>query len=261
MEYDKCPQVGADGFNSPVRSYAGISSYGWSYDAQAIVATLSHLPKASFQASNNVAYQRFLPTGPIAFLPLSPTESSLVWSTKPALAHALSKSEPAVLANMINAAFRLPAISMHYLHNIILETLAGGSYITPTQIHNEISWRERSHHIDAHSAYASVSSVQDVGIPPADSDALPPLVTSIQPGSIASFPLRFNHADSYIGEGAGSRTVLIGDAAHTVHPLAGQGLNMGLGDVECLYRCIQNAVLYGGDVGGHALIFVIESRS
>lgn len=78
---------------------------------------------------------------------------------------------------------------------------------------------------------------------------VPPLVTSIQSGSIASFPLRYNHAETYFGEGAGSRTVLIGDAAHTIHPLAGQGLNLGLGDVECLVRCIAQSISCGGDIG------------
>jgi ubiquinone biosynthesis monooxygenase Coq6 len=154
---------------------------------------------------------------------------------------------------MINAAFRLPEVSMRHLHRFILEA---GASLTPTQIQEEIAWRERSHDIDRHSAYASVSSdVVATGIPPQDSDMLPPLVTSIQPGTVASFPLRFNHADAYLGERIGSRTVLVGDAAHTVHPLAGQGLNMGLGDVESLVRCIQRAVLQGGDIGqlGHFL--------
>ncbi|KAH7924293.1 ubiquinone biosynthesis hydrox [Leucogyrophana mollusca] len=244
--------VGADGFNSPVRSYAGISSYGWSYDTQAIVATLNHFERSPFQAPNNTAYQRFLPTGPIAFLPLSPTVSSLVWSTKPPLAAILSKSEPGVLECMINAVFRLPEISVRYLHQRILDS---GSGMSKEQIQEEIAWRERSDSIPSHSAYASASkSASEGGIPPSDAEAIPSLVTSIQAGTVASFPLRFNHADSYIGEGAGSRTVLIGDAAHTVHPLAGQGLNLGLGDVEALTRCIIRALGQGADIGSYTAL-------
>jgi len=83
---------------------------------------------------------------------------------------------------------------------------------------------------------------------------VPPLVMSIQPGTTATFPLRLNHAESYVGEGDGARTVLVGDAAHTLHPLAGQGLNLGLADVEALARCINDAVLHGGDVGMLAFI-------
>lgn len=150
---------------------------------------------------------------------------------------------------MINAAFRLPEVSMRYLHRFILDTDAS---LTPSQVREEIAWREESHDINKHSAYSSSSSSSDptsAGIPPEDSDLLPPLVTCIELGTVASFPLRFNHADAYVGEGAGSRTVLVGDAAHTVHPLAGQGLNMGLGDVESLARCIRQTVLQGGDIG------------
>ena len=59
--------VGADGFNSPVRKYAGIESFGWAYDATGLVATLDLAPSID----NFTAFQRFLPTGPIAFLPVS----------------------------------------------------------------------------------------------------------------------------------------------------------------------------------------------
>ncbi|KAF8647752.1 hypothetical protein AX16_006587 [Volvariella volvacea WC 439] len=263
--------IGADGFNSPVRSYARIPSFGWSYDTQAIVATLVHPPRGAFEPPNTVAYQRFLPTGPIAFLPLSPTVSSLVWSTRPALASAVLASEPGVLASMINAAFRLPDISLRYLHNRILDAHAKGTPITPSEIHEEILWREQSHAIDTHSAYASaarltateggeLSLTTQSGIPPTDSECLPPLVTSIQPGTMASFPLRYNHTESYIGEGHGARTVLVGDAAHTIHPLAGQGLNLGLADVECLARTIETAVSQGSDIGSYTALLPYSSE-
>ena len=106
--------------------------------------------------------------------------------------------------------------------------------------------------IDNRSALSSVDSVNGVGstgIPPDDAEDYPPLITSVQPGTVASFPLKFSHADSYIGEGRGARTVLVGDAAHTIHPLAGQGLNLGLADVMALSECIVNAVSLGGDIG------------
>ncbi|KAJ3572364.1 hypothetical protein NP233_g3136 [Leucocoprinus birnbaumii] len=246
--------VGADGFNSPVRAYAQIPSFGWSYDTQGVVATLIHRPRGAYEGPNTTAYQRFLPTGPIAFLPLSPTVSSLVWSTKPDIAKALQGSDPSVLACMINAAFRLPQLSLQYLYDRIFEAQASGTPLTAELIQEEVLWREKSHAIDQHSALSTSSTFAPVGIPPTDSELFPPLVTSIQAGTIASFPLRFNHTESYLGEGAGARTVLVGDAAHTIHPLAGQGLNLGLGDVECLARCVETAVLSGSDVGTYTAL-------
>ena len=148
------------------------------------------------------------------------------------------------------AAFRLPEISVKYLHDLILEARRTGSTLTGKNILEEIRWREMSHSIDSYSAYSSCpSETAKIGIPPTDADLLPPLVTSIQQGTMASFPIRFNHADSYVGEGCQGRTVLVGDAAHTIHPLAGQGLNMGLADVQVLARCIETTILRGGDIG------------
>lgn len=212
---------------------------------------MSHQPRGAFERPNTTAYQRFLSTGPIAFLPLSPTVSSLVWSTRPHLASALIASESDVLASMINAAFRLPEVSLRYLHGRIAEAHARGSPLRHPEVQEEILWREQSHGIDPNSAYSCAISTAsgNAGVPPVDSELLPPFVTSLQAGTVASFPLRFNHTESYVGEGLGSRTVLIGDAAHTVHPLAGQGLNMGLSDAECLAKCIEQAILQGGDVG------------
>ncbi|KAH9059062.1 hypothetical protein EDB87DRAFT_1685008 [Lactarius vividus] len=231
--------VGADGINSPVRSYSKIDSYGWDYNTRAVVATLLHPPRLF--PSNTTAYQRFLPTGPIAFLPLSHTASSLVWSTTPALASVLTKADPAILASMINAAFRLPELSVRFLHGRLLEQPS----LSPEDLRAEIAFREQAHAIAPHSAYASAT------INPEDASVgIPPHVASIQPGTIASFPLRFRHAEEYIG----SRTVLIGDAAHIVHPLAGQGLNLGLGDAAALARCVSTALALGGDIGSRTAL-------
>lgn len=171
----------------------------------------------------------------------------MVWSTKPALAAALKSVDPSVLVNFINAAFRLPEVSIRHLHDFLLSSVASQKTLTSDEVREEILWRERSHDISATSAYSSALATKEVGIPPEDSESLPPLVTSIQPGTVASFPLRYSHADSYIGDDG--RTVLVGDAAHTVHPLAGQGLNAGLADVQVLAQTIETALLQGGDVG------------
>lgn len=155
---------------------------------------------------------------------------------------------------MINAAFRLPAFSMKYLYDRILEGQAAGQAITPAELQAEIVFREQAHGIEPLSTYSSlIRQAPSAGIGSPDSQSVPPLVTGLQPNTPASFPLRFNHAEVYIGEGKASRTVLVGDAAHTVHPLAGQGLNMGLSDVECLTRTVEQAILHGGDIGTSAI--------
>lgn len=247
--------VGADGPSSPVRAFSKIETFGWNYDARAIVATLQHsasgITSLGLPRPCTTAYQRFLPTGPLAFLPLAPGRASLVWSTTPELAEALLGAGPDILSVMINAAFRLPDISITYLHKLLLERWAavragkeGGSQITAREFVDAVQWREWSHSIEQRSALSSFEDRQD-GVPSVDIELFPPLIQSIQPNSAASFPLRVSHAESYVGP----RTALLGDAAHTVHPLAGQGLNLGLGDAESLARCIMNAIKYGADVG------------
>jgi len=50
---------------------------------------------------------------------------------------------------------------------------------------------------------------------------------------------------------------LIGDAAHTVHPLAGQGVNLGFGDVKALVDAIAHATETGMDIGSMTLLEVL----
>jgi 2-octaprenylphenol hydroxylase len=61
----------------------------------------------------------------------------------------------------------------------------------------------------------------------------------------AAFPLRMRLAKNYVA----GRCVLAGDAAHVVHPLAGQGMNLGFRDVACLRRVLGEARERGGDPG------------
>lgn len=61
----------------------------------------------------------------------------------------------------------------------------------------------------------------------------------------AAFPLRLRLADRYVS----GRCVLAGDAAHVVHPLAGQGMNLGFRDVACVRRELRDARERGGDIG------------
>jgi 2-octaprenyl-6-methoxyphenol hydroxylase len=60
-----------------------------------------------------------------------------------------------------------------------------------------------------------------------------------------AFPLSYFIARSFIGE----RLALVGDAAHVIHPIAGQGLNMGLKDVAALAEVIVDAARLGMDLG------------
>ncbi len=205
--------VGADGANSPVRSFAGIESRGWDYGRHGLVATLELEGDGWGGQDNKIAYQRFLPTGPVAMLPMPGKYATLVWSTTPKNAAVLKKLPAKEFIAMVNAAFRLAPVDIAYMHT------------QPSGQDEELAWRTQHTPIDAQS--------------------IPQAVVGVQEGSVASFPLKLRHADTYIGE----RVALVGDAAHTIHPLAGQGLNQGQGDVQSLVKAIQYSVTHGQDLG------------
>ncbi|TQS39219.1 hypothetical protein Golomagni_00256 [Golovinomyces magnicellulatus] len=205
--------VGADGANSPVRSFTGIESRGWDYERVGLVATLKSKKDENKASDLKTAYQRFLPTGPVALLPLPENYSTLVWTTTVERASHLKNLSANDFVAMVNAAFRLSLADLSYMHTI-----------ESTQ-ENELLWRLQ------HTCF--------------EAEKIPEEIVEVQSKSIASFPLRLRHADKYIEQ----RVALIGDAAHSIHPLAGQGLNLGQADVESLVRALRIAVKHGEDIG------------
>ena len=212
---------------------------------------------------------------------VSDTHASLVWSTTPTYA-ALIKSLPLeVLAPLVDAAFTLPHAQLTSFLDSLLpspEPLAGSTTTSPpaaAPIDAPALANRLQGLLVAHS-----QATYDPSNPAAP---LPPSVVSVQPSSVASFPLRLSHTSSYLGlptppppppapspspstsdEHAtvmapvaaaniaqDMRTVLVGDAAHTVHPLAGQGLNLGLADSRSLSTLLTRLALQGADLGAY----------
>lgn len=168
--------IGADGGNSWVRQQAGIDVDIRHYHQRAVVTTVkTELPHGE------TAWQRFLPTGPLAFLPLTDGFSSIVWST------ANEKAEN--LLAMDDADFKA-ALAEAFEHKLGAIT---------------------------------------------------------QLGPRAAFPLQGQHARQYVKPGL----ALIGDAAHTIHPLAGQGVNLGFADVNSLAGLLLKTL----DAGNNAFNF------
>ena len=171
--------VGADGSNSWVRGQAGISVRGWDYEQHALVATVK---PARFH--QETAWQRFLPDGPLAFLPLENGYCSIVWSTRGEHARTLLDLPEDAFAQELEAAF--------------------DSQLGP------IEWV----------------------------------------GARAAFPLRFMRANAYVRP----RLALVGDAAHTIHPLAGQGVNLGLTDAAALAEVLSEAHAARQNIGSIAVL-------
>lgn len=94
---------------------------------------------------------------------------------------------------------------------------------------------------------ASAMQMSDAALGTMITDAADAVLGELVPDSPrAHFPLVARHAQSYVRQGL----ALLGDAAHTIHPLAGQGANLGIADAEVLARVIDDALArreYPGD--------------
>jgi 2-polyprenylphenol 6-hydroxylase len=184
--------IAADGANSKLRALANFECREWDYEQHALVTTVrTQLPH------NNTALQRFMETGPLAFLPLrAATEDdtqhfcSIVWSMLPDQAERMMSLSEDEFNSALAAA---------------LESKLGA-----------IEWSDKRF----------------------------------------VFPLRQRHALDYVKESI----VLVGDAAHTIHPLAGQGVNLGLLDAKALAEELQRGIEAGRSVADPKILLRYQRR-
>jgi len=166
--------IGADGAHSWLREQAEVGCYSHDYGQQGIVATVR--PQMNH---HGVAFQRFLPTGPLAMLPMSDGLCSIVWSAKNEEADRLMALDDMAFLEDLNLTFG------------------------------------------------------------------PVLGRIEEAGERAAFPLVARLARHMVRH----RMALIGDAAHTIHPLAGLGVNLGLRDAMVLAQEIVDAKRFKEDFG------------
>ncbi|KAL0547039.1 hypothetical protein IC582_016961 [Cucumis melo] len=210
--------VGADGSKSRVRELAGFKTTGWNYSQNAVICTVEHTQE------NRCAWQRFLPSGPIALLPIGDNYSNIVWTMNPKEATDRKSMDQDDFVKDVNSALDCsygppPKSSIFGSHNLF-------SWLNP-----------------------------DVTVSVDEGFEVPPKVVKLASERMV-FPLSLNHAKNY----ASKRVVLIGDAAHTVHPLAGQGVNLGFGDALSLSKVIAEGVALGSDIGEVTLMKKYEAE-
>jgi len=171
--------VAADGGNSKVRQAVGLGVTSWDYNQHAMVIYVE-----TDYEQQDITWQRFVPSGPQAFLPLTGHYGSIVWY------------------NSADEVRRLKGLS-------------GDALISEL------------------------------------TDTFPECLGKIkQILGVASFPLKRQHAQKYVKAGV----VLVGDAAHMINPLAGQGVNIGLLDAAALAEVLVEADEKGEGIGDIAIL-------
>ena len=241
--------VAADGGNSFVRNSLGMPTIGFGYNRKSVICTvrLQHDDSTSSPSSRTTAFQRFFPNGPIALLPThNPNFGNIVWSTTPDEADRLTQCSNDEFVSEINSLLQEgPTLSPPLFRN-------SESY------YNSLPPFMSSALKDLENVGQSVGSGLSLLAGSSNGQGsfqFPPVISSIESRRF-SFDLKLQHAQQYVG----ARVALVGDAAHTIHPMAGQGLNLGLADVESLTKYLKMAQDSGTDLGSSRFLRMYESE-
>jgi 2-octaprenyl-3-methyl-6-methoxy-1,4-benzoquinol hydroxylase len=179
--------IAADGANSKVRELVNIGVTSWDYQQSAMLINVkTQLPQ------QDITWQQYLPTGPVAFLPLAK-----------APVFADNESGKAVHSEQ-------------------------GGYAS-------LVWYQQRGEIKRLSALSNQQLQQEVLA------VFPKRLGKIEVVAKGAFPLTRRHANTYQKK----RVLLLGDAAHTINPMAGQGVNLGFKDVKALQVVIASAIANG----------------
>ncbi len=178
--------IAADGANSQVRQMADIGLTAWDYQQSAMLINVkTKMPQ------QDITWQKFFPTGPVAFLPLT--------------------REP-----------------LNQYSSVKDSTAEQGGY-------GSLVWYHQRDEIKRLSALSNQQLQQEV------INFFPKRLGEIEVVAKGAFPLTRRHANSYQNK----RILLLGDAAHTINPMAGQGVNLGFKDVKALQTVIACAISNG----------------
>ena len=166
--------IGCDGRTSAIAERSGINRTGWSYDQTALVTAIAHE-----KPHNGIAHQFFMPSGPLAVLPLTHNRASIVWTEDATKAAAIQAMDDEGYLAELRPRF--------------------GGFLGDIEL----------------------------------------------AGTRFTYPLALSIVQNFVAD----RVALVGDAAHVVHPIAGQGLNAGLKDVAALAEVLIDAERRGEEIG------------
>jgi 2-octaprenyl-6-methoxyphenol hydroxylase len=218
--------VGADGRHSAVRDWLGIGVKMVDYKQTAIVCNIAHALD-----HENIAVEHFMPAGPFAVLPLLP----------------LSRFAGEGGAQPKAGRVRVP-LSHHTLTRPLLtlgHPLPQGGRGKKATYRSSIVWTVQPE--EAKRILALSSKDFDRVLQKMCGDHLGRIQHISTP---RGYPLSLMHAEDYMAP----RVALIADAAHVIHPIAGQGLNLGLRDAALLAKLVIRNMNAGCDIGAGGIL-------